>query len=84
MNYYKRNCCCGLLHLLCTLVALGLSLFALITYVNDTSNHLILIMGCIVSLATIKFGLHTFEFYYDYCHSSSREQRSLLITSESV
>lgn len=85
MNNNKHNCLCGLLHLVCTIVALSLSLFALVTYVNDTSDHLILIMGCIVSLATIKLGLHTFEFYYDYCQGSTSEQHiPLLVTSVSV
>jgi len=65
---------------------LGLALFALLTYLHDTTTQpdYILLMGCIMALAAIKFGLQAFESCYDYHHYGGSSQDDPLITSVDV
>lgn len=75
----NKNIVLGLIYLLLTIICLFFSLFALFEYIRDTTKHYILILGCISSLTTIKLGLNTFGYYYDYFN-----RRVPLLTTEYV
>lgn len=78
-----KNSLTGFIYLFCALLSFSFSILSLVIYLQDTTKHYVLIVYCIITLVSIKAGLNTFEYYYDYFYNNS-QKKPLLHTTEDV